>query len=63
MYLFLYHSYRDECFYWEPAKMVFILALVSVRVLGRSLQDTDRMAIYVSLLVVFSSLMTILRPH
>ena len=63
VYLFLYHSYADEYFYWEPAKMVFVLALVSVRVLGRSLPDTDRMAIYLSLLVIFAMLLTILRPH
>lgn len=33
-YLFLYHSYKDQYYWWECLKMTYILGLVCVRVLG-----------------------------
>ena len=63
VFLFLYHSYQDEHFYWEGAKMIFILALVCVRVLGRGLPDLYRMAIFLILLQSFLLLLMSLRPH
>lgn len=62
-YLFLYHPYKDEYYFWEAAKMVFLLSLVCVRVLGTLLNSLERLSIFLLLLVGFLFLVVGLRPH
>lgn len=62
-FLFLYHGYRDHLLYWEGVKMLYLLALVCVRVLGRSLRDEERLGVFLAVLVAYAFLLMALRPH
>lgn len=62
-YLFLYHSYKEKFYYWEPVKMMFIFALVCVKVFGVVISDLERLAIFMFVLVSFTMLVVALRPH
>lgn len=52
--LFLYHSYNDQYFFWEAAKMLFILSLVCVRVFGTLLEEVERLALFLIILTSFT---------
>lgn len=61
--LFLYHSYKPEYYWWEVAKMVYILGLVHVEVESVWRPDPDRMAIFIAVLTVFLFANMSVRPH
>lgn len=61
--LFLYHPYQDEFYFWEAVKLVFILALVAVRVFGVLLREEDILAVFLLILILFTLLVVGLHPH
>lgn len=62
-YLFLYHAYEDEFYFWEAVKLVYLLALVCVRMLGRALEPKVRLTIFLIVLLAFTFALLWARPY
>lgn len=40
VYLFLLHSYKPQFYWWEVARLLYIMGLVCIRTLSATLEDT-----------------------